>query len=172
MSSSTKTKSTGRIATLLGCLCVFTLLPSAGWSEDSKVYGASQACNAKRDADTPDLHRNNGGMKNYSASTRQIVCPIVRDNTTNTTGTRSVEIYGHTDRVCLSILDEPCSFKCTLVSRTTAGRFLESDSDSVINPGIVYMRLDVDRSNYNGTYQLDCWLPPGGRLNSYTVSED
>jgi hypothetical protein len=102
-----------------------------------------------------------------SASTRALECPILRDNTTNTTGLSSatVAVYAATGK----------TVSCWLYSRDSDGDSTESVNRSVTGGGsseLTWDSDDITTSWSPGYYMLYCQLTGSGtQIRSYRWTE-
>jgi hypothetical protein len=106
-----------------------------------------------------------GGAFNPASQNKFIfvTCPIVRDSTQNTDGTRLAFVNVRSSG--------GQSLNCTLVSRDKNGIFIEQKSASTTSSTPVSLNVDVNASAVLGTYALTCQLPPGGTIMTYYIDE-
>lgn len=102
-------------------------------------------------------------FNNSSTSYAYISCPIVRDNTQNTNGTRLayVRVQSNAAR----------SLSCGLHSRSSTGGFVAYRSAATTSSSVTSLNVDVSASSILGTYSIFCSVPPGGRVYSYDIDE-
>lgn len=129
---------------------------------DSKTYPGI-TCEAQAVPEMDDFSNLAFDMVNANSGKRNVVCPIVRDNTTNTDGTHSV--YVNVSNAVNRTLE------CTLYSSDQFGSFIDSDSDTTSNGGNQTLYLDVDNSAEDGFYGINCNLPYTAAIRSYEVRE-
>ena len=92
----------------------------------------------------------------------RVTCPIVRDNTNNSNGTWSVNVYG---------FNPGGNYACSLYSYSTHGALQQVNSAGAAAAGNITLSLDVNNSSFNGFYTLYCNLPGNARLYSYRWAE-
>jgi len=145
---------------------------------DEKVYAGS-FCQPAQPAYADDLRYTTVGIENISSSEVQIVCPIARDNTRNSSGVYEIWVtglrveWGHESYIPsdpLVITDWECTFVATNHrGDTIASQTLYFD----IEPGRrVVQFTEVDTSHVqSGHYSLLCDLPRYATLVEYEVDE-
>lgn len=94
-----------------------------------------------------------------------VVCPIVRDNISNTNGTRSARIAIYNTRVFRGDVG------CTLWSSDRFGQGIDAKAVYAKYKGYEELEVDVNTSVLGGTYALTCYLPPESAILSYRVDE-
>ncbi len=129
---------------------------------DAKTYPGIH-CEAQSVAQINDFTNLGFDMFNATQGRKHVVCPIVRDNTSNTNGTHSVYVY----------VSNPANrtIECTLYSYDRYSGLIDSDTNSTSNPGDQTIFLDVDNSIERGYYGINCRLPQNGAIRSYEVRE-
>jgi hypothetical protein len=135
--------------------------------EDGKVYPGN-ACQFREPGKVifePDVSfaLGNGAITNVANIPVSVVCPVVRDNTKNTNGTGVVNM-----RVRGS---QGQAVFCTLASRGRFGEFVKDQGKASGPSGNQVINLDVAESAVDGSYHIDCLLPPGGQILTYRVVE-
>lgn len=129
---------------------------------DAKTYPGI-ACEAQAVAEI-DMFSNVGfDMFNANPGKRNVVCPIVRDNTKNRNGTLGV--YVNVFNVANRTLE------CSLYSADKFGLTLDSDNASTSNSGNQTIFLEVTSSESRGFYGINCELANGAAIRSYEVRE-
>jgi hypothetical protein len=142
----------------------------AAFAGDSKIYPGA-ACQPERGARVSDLNASGSFIENQNrSSSMRVICPIVRDNTTNSNGIAQVTVRIQTLRGESSV-----GSRCELRSFDDKGGAFETDSASVFGrAGFHTLTLqDVDVSQaHAGHYALSCSLSPRfTRLIEYRVNE-
>jgi hypothetical protein len=163
---------------MLGCLGWTVVLGSAiAFGDDAKAYPGS-ACtpnisNLSDSADIQELLLNvtvtSGVIFNQSfTKSYQVVCPVVRDNTTNTTGlSGNVLLYASTNNIGGDI-----RLQCRLAGTKPETGALENQSSPVqANLGDDQIELKLQQSTVNGGYVILCRLPARSQINAYVVTE-
>lgn len=102
-------------------------------------------------------------MVNADKGRRSVVCPIVRDNTENQDGTYSVMVY----------VNNPVnrSIECSLYSYSKFSNQIDSYTSSTSSAGDQTISLNVDASEEDGYYAINCELPYLGVIRSYEARE-
>lgn len=138
---------------------------------DMKTYNGNQ-CEAYHHWDIPNVQNQGivqsapivGAGTHISGSLPAwVLCPIVRDNTTNIDGTLGVDVY------IKNVAGQ--SYQCQLVSVRPNGTTVDSNTKSTTTAGEQTLVLDVNGSVNGGSYTLFCNLPSGAWLFSYRVRE-
>lgn len=102
--------------------------------------------------------------RNRPEQVTQVVCPIVRENTTNTNGTVSVEIF------VTNVAGQHLS--CQLYSYDMYDTLIAgSVPKSTTAGGKQPLTVEVNSSAAKGHYSLRCMLPSGAKLHAYEVRE-
>lgn len=138
------------------------ILPPFIFSFDAKVFHGSE-CQPVHGNQTSDFKYYNNRIYNAGSGTRYVTCPIVRDNTVNTSGTFGTEVYVR------NVASHKLS--CTLYSWSPHGVLVAANSKSTPNNGNQTLRPDVNLSKNMGSYNLYCRLPKGASIYSYKVKE-
>ena len=140
---------------------------------DGKTYPGS-ACKYIDNSDaillpsTPDTYSNpvkydDRGVYMQDGTVTHVVCPVVRDKTTNANGTFSAKVYVNNQG--------PNELWCELYSRGTHGQLMEVDRDATTAGGDQTLSLDVNVSAAWGTYNIYCKFYNGARIYGYQVKE-
>ena len=124
---------------------------------DSKTL-AGNACGPMIGSQSGLLNHYPAFLRNVSQTYTRIICPIVRDNTVNTTGTARVYVYGY---------NPGGSFSCALYSYSSHGVWQQSNSAGTGAVGNFTLSLDVNLSTNSGFYTMSCAMPRNSRLYSY-----
>ena len=134
---------------------------------DSKVHAGS-FCQPLVGAQANRINTVSFGIENIGPFDTTVTCPILRDNTRNTTGT-------FTDRgskgVILRVFNPGGRLPCTLFSINPFSNVVATNSASTNQVGARTFSLAVNTSSSGGQYSIICTLPPGGRVYSYLVKE-
>lgn len=138
------------------------ILPPFFFPFDAKTFHGSE-CQPYYGSQSGDFNYYTNRMQNVSTSVRLTTCPIVRDNTTNTTGTLGTEIYVN------NVAGQ--SLSCTLYSFDSHGGWVASNTKSTTLGGKQTLYPDVNLSKDMGNYSLYCRLPKGASIFSYKVKE-
>ena len=118
------------------------------------------ACQPYYGSQSGDFNHYVSGIYNASNGYRRVSCPIVRDNTSNTTGTFGV------DNVYVYATKPAGNLTCYLYSYTNHAGFVASDADSTAAVGNVTLQLDVNSSANTGFYAVYCYMPPNSTIRS------
>lgn len=150
---------------------LLNLMPVVTFADDSKVYNGSACIAYGLENNGPparfdvNFYMSDGSIKNNLPNNSIFVlCPIVRDNTTNTDGLRNVTVR---------LFD--AGF-CIIESRAPFGQ-TTNDFSKLLEAGPGFQSLEfkdanrLTRSFPLGPYVLSCLLPPGGILFNYLVTE-
>ena len=105
-----------------------------------------------------------GHVTNSSGATANVVCPIVRDNTSNTTGLRDAEV---------AVTDATGTMSCSAVSVDRAGTILKSVGVTIPGTGsrIIDFGSSMNLGVSRGHYQVTCSVPNGGKIHSVYYDE-
>ena len=134
---------------------------------DEKVMPGS-ACQATIGSQAGELNHYAPYLKNFADSAVSVTCPIVRDNTTNLTGTWSAAVTGYNPGGVVF---------CTLYSYDEFGAFLDLSAAAVAAVGNFALVLDMPPvgplavSAIDSYYSVLCNLPAGAQLYSYRWAE-
>ena len=139
------------------------LIPLPFFSYDVKTFHSSE-CQPYYGNTSGDFNYYVNRVQNISNGYRRVTCPIVRDNTINTSGTKGVEVFVH-NKVAGQTLS------CTLFSHDSQGYFVASDYEATTTVGRQALKLDVNLSKNMGNYSLYCYMPSGTSVFSYKVKE-
>ena len=129
---------------------------------------------------TPPEHRYWGGrILNYSSTTLTVVCPVVRDNTTNTNGVRHWALTAKNNQSAKLVCE--LSSKDSRTGVKLAVGFLRIPYNASSSYGREYggggSLPKVSKSRGGSFYELICWIPPysnslgASYIQSYSVSE-
>jgi hypothetical protein len=129
---------------------------------DAKVYHSSE-CQSQTALDASSLVYSESGLKNDGGADALVICPIVRDNTTNLNGIMDVRIY-------ISNVSGN-QFSCKLYSYDTHRTLIAQSMVSTTAGGSRTLTTYANSSRAAGHYSIGCNLPPGGRLHAYQVKE-
>ena len=104
-----------------------------------------------------------GTIENSSTITLNVICPVVRDNTSNTNGTQNFTVRvvsnGNDDVICTSYSTDEDGQLIDNVTATTDSNVPET------------LNIDLSLSADKGTYSMRCVLPPGSMIINYRVNE-
>jgi hypothetical protein len=158
------TKNTLMVIALVSCAA----FGSSAYADDFKVMPGS-ACQPRSPDDRQNVFALLDGVTNANPTDPAVVqCPIVRDNTT--------PIPSAFMQVRLSVKgnanDEPVS--CVLNSRDDNGRLIEDSEGSGGNATAIAVHLFLTvngNPDRDGSYVVQCRLPPGGDVVSYRYIE-
>jgi hypothetical protein len=151
-------------------------MSAAAFADNSKVYNGA-ACivygligNLDPAHSDINFYQADGSIKNdLPENSLLVLCPIVRDNTTNTDGLRNVTV-----RVFIPVGQVAY---CSPTSRGPFGQTTDAFRQDLFSSGSGNQSLEfkdqqrLTRSFPLGPYDLFCILPPGGILFSYFVTE-
>jgi len=129
---------------------------------DAKTYPGI-SCEAQAVAEIDEFMNLSFDMFNANPGKRNVVCPIVRDNTKNPDGTLGVyiNVYNVANR----------TLECWLYSSDRFGLIIDSDTSSTSNSGDQTIYVSVDDSVERGFYAISCELANGAAIRSYEVRE-
>lgn len=142
------------------------LLSSSVTATDQKIYSGSMCQARVHSEDVESLNRSSFGLANSSYTHAiAVTCPIVRDNTLNTNGTRFAQVRVLNRR--------GGNFPCYLSSLTRDGGFIERGVDVTVGASItpVVLNVDVNSSAALGYYTISCDLPPRAYILNYLIDE-
>lgn len=105
------------------------------------------------------------GIKNTGFGNLNVVCPVVRDNTKNTSGMPSAQInvWNATSGV---------NFHCVFYNYDLWGLITTLDSADTSLVGQRTLSFKLYTSNVGGYYTIFCIVPPGSKIYSYQVIEE
>ena len=148
--------------TMLALLVLTTLAPRA---YATRIFAGSECQIFNPSVITSIPVYDFAGIANDSSAVDDltVVCPVVRDNTSNTNGTsdftvRVVSSGGNSVLCALYSLDEDSTLVDVHLETTTSG-----------TP--VTLNLDVNLSTNKGYYNMVCTLPPGAAVFNYRIKE-
>lgn len=152
---------------LVAATAVCLSTPATARADDDKFYSGSH-CQANNDSRTTILARNSNGIRNLSyTSSAWVTCPVIRDNTVNTSGNDKAYVYTYQDSSTIT------RFFCRLQSSSTFGSVSDNATASLLlsQTGNRYLYLDLDSSYRWGPYTLTCLIPPRSRIHSIFFGE-
>jgi hypothetical protein len=138
------------------------LSSGSAMATDRKIHHGSM-CQPQSISNANALGAFTEGAVNTGTNSIVVTCPIVRDNTQNTTGT--AKAFSNVRSSGGQLLS------CTLVSRDKNGNFIASKFDSTTSNSPDSLDLDVNASAVLGSYAIFCILPPSGRIFNYDIDE-
>ena len=144
-------------------LLISLLIPTMAQAEDVKTTPGN-ACKQSDGTQVVDFQWGSPYIRNRANSYRRVACPIVRDNTTTTWGTAAF----YTD---VRLFNAGGTVSCYLVSSDAAGVLQNWDFQATAVGGLVTLQNDLNLSQVNGYYNLECTLPPNSRVNGYRIGE-
>lgn len=136
---------------------------------DVKIYHGSQCQYVDiNNVNSPEFYNNplqfdTVGIFNQDAGSTHVVCPIVRDNASNTSGVFSTQVSIN------NVADR--EFWCEFISRDHFGQLIAKDRDSTFSGGNRVLTMAVNASVADGNYNIYCHMPQGTRIYSYRVVE-
>lgn len=151
-----------KIVFLSTALAVALASASAAHAADAKVY-PSDACQALDGREDGALTHYASVLRNESTSSKNVTCPIVRDNIGNTNGVVDADVRVQSTA--------GASLRCDLYSYSALGDLVAYDSVITTSQNVNVLPLDIDVSTQGGTYSIACSLPPEGRIYGYSVNE-
>jgi len=92
-----------------------------------------------------------------------VTCPVVRDNTSNTNGTRAFQVTVMSNGLVDVV--------CTLYSLDEKGVYVDSRVNTTPSNVPATLDLAVNLSAQRGYYNMICSLPPGGKIFNYMLWE-
>lgn len=153
------------IINLFTYLVMFALfsMGSSAMATDRKIHAGSLCQPEFHSLDAANLVYSTQQVRNSGTGFIHVICPIVRDNTQNATGTR------------LAFLRVQSSggqnLSCFLESRSATGGFIAIRSASTNANVPVTLNVDVNSGAVLGSYAIHCSLPPNARLFNYDIDE-
>jgi len=147
---------------LLLALAAALAPPAPAEANDSIIYGGDW-CLPEDSGATGVSYL--GYANSSSASARVLVCPMIRQLTTNYSGFASAEVEGYAP--------SGGSLSCVIYSRNASGTVIDSDSDSFTGPGETELTFsDPGDSSVPGFYDMKCTLTgSGAKLYNYEFWE-
>jgi hypothetical protein len=104
------------------------------------------------------------GIRNNNGYTVPIVCPVVVDSVGNTSGTTVVKVFW------TALDDNHDRIVCAIKSLNENGSSRQLRFASMLGSGwIKFDNISADAKE--GSYVLDCQLPPSGMLNTIVITE-
>jgi hypothetical protein len=154
----------GRFITTLLAAAAVVALPGRSQGLDGKIAGPT-ACQLGAATAGARLQYNTSGVTNVSAVNVNVVCALVRDNTTNTNGLSDLEMVvtapaaGNFD--CVAIAEDRNGSPLIVVHRTTSG-----PGNHVLDWG-----GSITVSGSKGYYVVNCDVPVNGIIRSIFHNE-
>jgi hypothetical protein len=144
-------------------MLVLTALTTSAYA--TRIFAGSecQVFNPTQVTGIPDYDF--AGLSNSGAAVADltVICPVVRDNTSNINGTKNF-----TARVASNGSD---LLFCTFYSLDENGTLIDVNTQSTTSGVPVTLNLDVGVSANKGYYNMACTLPPGTTIFSYRLEE-
>ena len=104
-----------------------------------------------------------GTIENTSPNTLNVICPVVRDKTSNVNGTQNFTVRVVSNGVANVI--------CTSYSTDDNG-VLINNAVGITNSNMpTTLNINLTASAANGTYSMKCVLPSNSKIFSYRVNE-
>jgi hypothetical protein len=141
-------------------LVAVVVVPSALGS-DGKIYPGAM-CRAENQSYQQDLFYYRGGVENDGSSSRVVECPLVTDDTSNTSGLQELKVYVY--------IPQSGTVSCYAFSYDSDGDIYDSDYGSRTSTGAIDFGSSIDSVD-NGFYRLRCTLPVGTRIAAIRASE-
>lgn len=138
-------------------------------ASDSKIYHGSECRYVDiNNENSPEFYNNpvkydTHGVFNQDAAITHVVCPVVRDNVTNTTGILEAKVAIN------NVADK--EMWCQFISRDFFGQLMDLDQATTSSGGNQLLSLNVTVSAAYGNYSIYCKFPQGARIYSYGVTE-
>jgi hypothetical protein len=142
-------------------------LLSPAFAADSKVYSGAVCKPAVPNAqsgnvDYPLGPPNHYGIRNNNGFTMPIICPIIQDSVSNTSGTSRAYVFWTASSPSDHLV-------CALKSLNFDGSVREQQ---FVNGGTGWMQFpNITTDDKFGSYVVDCQLPPHGVLNTIWIEE-
>lgn len=127
--------------------------------ENGHAYNGSY-CNNYFGSEATQFNHQWDGIRNISAASRYVSCPVIVDEIANTSGTTQVWVHW-TGAGTLS---------CYLNSKNGSGTNRQTQSNSRVNTGWLSIP-NITSDDYWGSYSMYCYLPASGTLNTVWVGE-
>jgi hypothetical protein len=143
-------------------MLVLTALVTSAYATRIFAGAECQLQNASQVAATPKYGKE-GTIENSSGITLNVVCPVVRDNTSNVNGTQNFTV-----RVVSNGLDDVL---CTSYSTDENGNLIDNFTDTTNSNVPETLNINLSLSAAKGTYSMGCELPPGSKIFNYRVHE-
>ncbi|MBI2892757.1 MAG: hypothetical protein HYY06_04345 [Deltaproteobacteria bacterium] len=144
----------------LALLVAVVIVPSA-LASDGKIYPGA-ICRAENQSHQQDLFYFRGGVENDGSSSRWVDCPLVTDDTNNTSGLQELKAFVY--------IPGTTTVTCYAYSYDSGGEIYDSASHSRNSTGALDFDSEIDSVD-NGFYRLRCWLPVDTRLATIRASE-
>lgn len=137
---------------------------SAAHAGDVKIHSGSD-CKATRDNLAGDASRVSSSVttENVSTGTVTVECPIERDNHKNTNGLKSLIVRVQSDGIN--------TLNCVVAALSPLGTVVAFGQNSTTSNAVTALPLAISFSIKNGTYVMQCTLPPGTEVINYRVAE-
>ena len=136
------------------------LSSASAMAADRKTYSGSM-CQPNQPSN--QITYLNGSAFNTSTSRISVTCPIVRDNTQNTDGTRSASV------IVQSFGGQ--SVTCSLFSYDKNAINIAQKTASTTSTAPFPLNVDVNAGAELGIYWINCSLPPNSRVLNYDIDE-
>lgn len=130
---------------------------------DSKTFSGN-FCQPYFGNQSADFQHRIDGTVNVSGGLRYVSCPVIRDNTSNTTGT------GFSLTVSVNNIAGQ-TLRCYLRSNDMFGNFIQQDTDSTNLGGNQKLIMQVSQGAAGGNYSVYCYLPNLARIGGYQLFE-
>jgi hypothetical protein len=150
-------KPTKLIVAIVATLMSTAALSAPAFAGDNKVYPGSN-CKPNQETGTTGLYYGNA-VDNLGTVAREVVCPVVRDDTIG--GSANAQVYVNSNAV-----------GCTLYSANVNGATYDSRTATGVAVSGVY-RIDIPAVAQvsQGAYHIGCNLPSGTSVLQYSVGE-
>lgn len=129
--------------------------------KDIKLHHGS-FCEAYTGTQEGDLNHQDNGLRNISAASRTVVCPILRDNADKTINF-AVDIF--VNNIAGS------NFSCWVDSRDQWGNLVKWVNKATNLGGNQTIHIENDSNVKDGNFNLYCSVPASGRIASYKTYE-
>lgn len=135
---------------------------TTAFAVDVKTY-PGLSCQEVTGSQATDFSRYSPYIRNNATSSRLVVCPIVRDNSTTLIGTAAA----YTN---VRVYNAGGTLWCYLDSSSPTG-LVNWDFKSTTTVGYVTLPNDLNVSVADGYFNLYCSLPPSSRINGYKIGD-
>lgn len=127
---------------------------------DAKSIGGN-VCNALFGSQQQDVRYRGSSIENESSSFRWVSCAMTRDDTSNTDGLYYARVWIKNQSIKKS--------RCSLLAYSPEGSIIDFDGDQ--GQGDVNLVMSLSASAVDGTFSLQCYMPPGARLLTIRYEE-
>ncbi|MBD0345040.1 MAG: hypothetical protein ICV63_09515 [Coleofasciculus sp. Co-bin14] len=154
-----------RLKALISTVAIFIAsAASPAFADDRKTYPGNLCQPGPFATASTISYGLDGSVENTASGSIYVVCPVVRDNTTNTTGLKQIQVQ----------INKPSSTGtyCSFYSKSADGvNTFFNEKWNFEGSGNRIISLNVQKSYASGYYFIACILPPKAKVVSYIVNE-